>query len=74
MLAEAGLVVQEVMGLLPPSREMVEAALTDRYGQGAGVWYRDLAGRVPAALLDTVSAVAVPDVATELLYICRKPA
>lgn len=61
------------MGLLPPEPDAVAASLTGRFGTGAADWYRDLAARVPKALLDTVSAVAVPDVATELLYVCRRP-
>lgn len=70
----AGLVVEDVMGLLPPGPEQVASELNDRYGAGAVDWYRDLAARVPKALLDTVSAVAVPDQATELLFVCRRPA
>ncbi|MCM3920306.1 class I SAM-dependent methyltransferase [Frankia sp. AiPs1] len=74
VIAGAGLIIEDVMGLLPPAPEAMVAALTDRYGQAAAAWYRDLVERVPKALLDTVSAVAVPDVATELLYVCRRPA
>ncbi|MGC4856865.1 class I SAM-dependent methyltransferase [Micromonospora sp. DT4] len=74
MLAEAGLVIEDVMGLLPPAPEVLAASLTHRYGNAAAGWYRDLVERVPKALLDAVSAVAVPDVATELLYVCRRPA
>lgn len=74
VVGEAGLVVEDVMGLLPPEPEAVADELTERYEQGAADWYRDLAARVPRALLDTVSAVAVPKTATELLYICRRPA
>ncbi|MGW6388974.1 class I SAM-dependent methyltransferase [Streptomyces sp. NPDC055103] len=70
----AGLVVDDVIGLLPPAPDQVAAELGERYGTGAVAWYRDLAARVPSALLDTVSAVAVPDAATELLYVCRRPA
>jgi len=70
----AGLVIEDVMGLLPPAPDVLAAALTGRYGDAAASWYRDLAGRVPKALLDTVCAVAVPGVATELLYVCRRPA
>lgn len=70
---EAGLVIEDALGLLPPEPDPLAAALADRYGDPAAAWYRDLAGRVPRALLDTVSAVAVPRLATELLYVCRKP-
>ncbi|RMI46714.1 class I SAM-dependent methyltransferase [Streptomyces triticirhizae] len=70
----AGLVVDDVMGLLPPEPDEVAVELAERYGPGAVHWYRDLAGRVPKALLDTVSSVVVPDRATELLFVCRRPA
>ncbi|MDP4511759.1 class I SAM-dependent methyltransferase [Nonomuraea turcica] len=74
VVGEAGLVVEDVMGLLPPEPDAVAGELAERYGQGAADWYHDLATRVPAALLDTVSAVSVPKTATELLYVCRRPA
>jgi SAM-dependent methyltransferase len=74
VLAEAGLVVEDVMGLLPPEPDVVAAALTRQYGDAASGWYRDLLARLPDALLNVVSAIAVPDVATELLYVCRRPA
>ncbi|WP_433435386.1 methyltransferase domain-containing protein [Nonomuraea sp. CA-141351] len=73
VVGEAGLVVEDVMGLLPELDAVVDE-LTERYGQGAADWYRDLTARVPGALLDTVSAVLVPKTATELLYVCRRPA
>jgi SAM-dependent methyltransferase len=71
---DAGLVVDDVMGLLPPEPDEVAAELAERYGAGAVDWYRHLAARVPKALLDTVSSVSVPDRATELLFVCRRPA
>ena len=72
--SDAGLIVEDVIGLLPPEPDVVAAALTKQYGQAAAAWYRHLAERVPKALLGTVSSVAVPDVATELLFVCRRPA
>ncbi|WP_435059078.1 class I SAM-dependent methyltransferase [Streptomyces sp. bgisy060] len=71
---DAGLIVDDVMGLLPPEPDEVATELAERYGTGAVDWYRDLAARVPKALLDTVSSVMVPDRATELLFVCRRPA
>ena len=70
----AGLVVEDTMGLLPPEPQEVAVELAERFGAGAVDWYRALAARVPKALLDTVSSVAVPDRATELLFVCRRPA
>jgi SAM-dependent methyltransferase len=74
VISDAGLVIEDVIGLLPPASDQLAAALTSRYGNAAAAWYRDLSERVPRALLDAVSAVAVPDQATELLYVCRRPA
>ncbi|MCP2342958.1 class I SAM-dependent methyltransferase [Actinomadura rupiterrae] len=73
VVGSAGLVIEDVMGLLPPAPDAVADALTSRYGEAAASWYRDLAERVPAALLDTASAVMAPEVATELLFLCRRP-
>ncbi|MFD8782546.1 class I SAM-dependent methyltransferase [Kitasatospora sp. NPDC059599] len=73
-VADAGLVVEDVMGLLPPSADEVAAELEERFGSGAVDWYRHLAARVPTALLDTVSSVSVANRATELLFVCRRPA
>jgi SAM-dependent methyltransferase len=73
VLAETGLRVREVIGLIPPEPDQVAAALTDRYGAGAAHWYRDLAARIPAALLDVVAAAMEPSGAHELLFVCDKP-
>lgn len=74
VVGEAGLVIEDMLGLLPPEPDVLAGELADRYGPGAADWYRDLAERVPAALLATVSAVSAPETATELLYVCRRPA
>lgn len=74
VLGGAGLVIDDVVGLLPPEPDVVAGELADRFGQGAADWYCALAAHVPQALLDTVSAVSVPQKATELLYVCRRPA
>jgi SAM-dependent methyltransferase len=74
VLAECGLVVDEYVGLLPPPTEQVATALTAHFGAGACVWYQRLRETVPAALLDTVVAAAIPRSATEVLYVCRRAA
>ncbi len=74
VLAEAGLVVEDRVGLLPPPPEQVPAALSTQFGQGACAWYERLREAVPAALLAPIVAAALPDTATELLYVCRRPA
>ena len=73
VLAECGLVVEERVGLLPPSQGQVIAALRARFGDGACAWYRRLRDSVPPALLDTVVAAAIPREAMEVLYVCRQP-
>lgn len=69
-LDAAGLGVEDVIGLLPPSPQQPAAALTRRFGAGAAAWYERLRQVVPAPFLDTVTAAAAPEPATELLYVC----
>lgn len=70
ILADLGLTVDVVVGLLPPEPTDLAAALARTYGPGAAIWYERLREAVPAAFLDTVSAATVPEVAVELLYVC----
>lgn len=70
VLAEAGLVIGEVIGLLPPPDAAVSAALASNFGDGAARWHERLRQVIPAPFLDTVAAAAIPDVAAELLYVC----
>jgi SAM-dependent methyltransferase len=74
VLTDVGLVIDEVIGLLPPPPVQVASALTERFGNGAAKWYLRLRATMPAQFLDTITAAAVPEVATELLYVCtRRP-
>ncbi len=70
---QCGLVVEDQVGLLSPDPDRLSQALFTRYGFGAVEWCRRLRATVPAALLDTVAAAAVPEVAAEVLYVCRRP-
>jgi SAM-dependent methyltransferase len=72
VLAECGFVIEEQVGLLPPPAEQTIAALTAAFGDGACAWYERLRATVPAALLDTVAAAAIPHAAMEVLYVCRR--
>ncbi|MBS2964961.1 class I SAM-dependent methyltransferase [Actinocrinis puniceicyclus] len=73
-LESLGLVVEQEIGLLPPGQPVTLATeLAERYGHGAATWYYDLVERVPAALLGTITAACAPRVATEILYVARKP-
>ncbi|MDQ3273691.1 MAG: class I SAM-dependent methyltransferase [Actinomycetota bacterium] len=74
VLSEVGLVVDEVVGVLPPSQKETEAAVAERYGCGAAEFYRHLSKYAPDALLGPVVATALGETATEVLYICmRRP-
>lgn len=72
VLDGAGLVLNEIIGLLPPSQERVAAALAEQFGDGAVRWYQRLREMMPAPFLDVVAAAAVPEVATEVLYVCSR--
>lgn len=76
VLDEVGLVVHEIVGILPaPAQAETEAAVAERYGSGAAAFYRRMRGFCPEALLGPVVATALGDVASEVLYICsRRPA
>lgn len=74
VIGQAGLVLEDVIGLLPGTPAAVAAELAERYGHAAAEWYHHLHARVPQALLATISAVSTPDHSTELLYVCRRPA
>lgn len=73
VLTDCGFAIEEQVGLLPPAPESVIDALSAVYGDGACAWYRRLCEIVPAALLDTVVAAAIPCQAMEVLYVCRRP-
>ena len=72
VLADAGLVIEDTVGLLPPSGEVTASVLADRYGEAAVAWYRRLTETVPASFLGVVSAAALGGAALELLYVCRR--
>lgn len=71
-LAQAGLVVEQAVGLLPPTPDTLCAALTRAYGAAAATWYQRMREVVPAPFLDAVSAATQPEVATEVLYVCTR--
>lgn len=72
VLSDCGLVVTERVGLLAPPPEQVHAALATQFGHGAGAFYERLRQTVPAALLNPLAAATVAQVATEVLYVCRR--
>lgn len=71
VLDEAGLVIEDLIGLLPPCGGLV-AALAKHFGDGAARWYERLVEVVPVPFLDTVAAAAVPEAAAELMYVCSR--
>lgn len=69
-LDEVGLTVADEIGILPPPPEVIEQAVTDRFGDDAASLYRRLADRVPDQLLGPVIATALGESAIETLYVC----
>jgi SAM-dependent methyltransferase len=70
-LDELGWDVLDIVGILPPDTpESMMAALTTRYGPGAADWYARMQATVPMEILGPVAAAAVPEIASELLYVC----
>ncbi|MGH3916110.1 MAG: class I SAM-dependent methyltransferase [Pseudonocardiaceae bacterium] len=75
VLDEVGLVVENVVGILPPIPEKVETAVARRHGSQAVEFYRHMREFAPAALLGPVIATTLSEDAIEVLYVCsRKPA
>jgi SAM-dependent methyltransferase len=72
LMQHCGLVVEEQVGLLSPAPDRLARALCSRYGAGAAQWYQQLRVSVPGSLLDAVAAATVPEVATEVLYVCQR--
>ncbi|MGH3811024.1 MAG: class I SAM-dependent methyltransferase [Pseudonocardiaceae bacterium] len=72
VLRGAGLVLDEIIGLLPPPPEQLATTLAEQFGDGAMRWYQRLRDTVPGPFLDVVAAAAVPEVATEVLYVCSR--
>ena len=72
-LASTGLVVDEVVGILPPSDPAATmAAVAERYGAGGLDLYQELERLAPAALLGPVISTALDAAASEVLYACTK--
>jgi SAM-dependent methyltransferase len=72
VLAGIGLVVEDLIGLLPPGPAGLAPALAARYGAGARALYERLRACLPAQFADVVAAAAAPDAAAELMYVCRR--
>jgi 2-polyprenyl-3-methyl-5-hydroxy-6-metoxy-1,4-benzoquinol methylase len=71
-LTECGLIIVNEVGLLPPEPTVVLAGLRGRYGDAAADWYTRLRETLPAALLATVAAAALPELAGEAMFVCRR--
>jgi SAM-dependent methyltransferase len=71
VLDEAGFEVEEAVGLLPPEIGLRDA-IASMYGDGAARWYDRLHEVVPAPFLGTVAAAALPEAASEILYVCTR--
>lgn len=72
VLASCDLEVVEEIGLLPPPVESISVALDQRFGSGAGAWWSRLREVVPAPVLDVVAAAALPALAAEVMFVCRR--
>lgn len=72
VLEEAGLEVQDRIGLLAPVPDDFTRGLEEAYGTAALLWYSRLSQVIPSPFLDIVEAAALPDLATEVLYVCKR--
>ncbi|WP_410658390.1 class I SAM-dependent methyltransferase [Amycolatopsis sp. lyj-112] len=75
VLDDVGLIVEEIVGILPPvTPEATEAAVARRFGRDGAALYRRMRKHSPDALLGPVVATALAEDSTEVLYVCsRRP-
>lgn len=71
-LIHLGLYVLTSVGLLAPEPSILLPTLQGRFGAGAVSWFKQMQRVVPHPFLNALCAAALPDVATELLYVCRR--
>jgi ubiquinone/menaquinone biosynthesis C-methylase UbiE len=71
-LRRLGFLILGCYGLLSPDQEVVSAALLERFGPGASAWFETLQVFLPHPFLNPLCAVALPEVATELFYVCAR--
>lgn len=69
-LHRLGFTILGCYGLLSPDLEVVSNALLERFGLGASAWLETLQAFLPPAFLNPLCAVALPEVAAELFYVC----
>jgi SAM-dependent methyltransferase len=69
-LQRLGFTILGCYGLLSPDPAVVSTALLERFGPGAVAWFETLQAFLPLPFLNPFCAVALPEVATELFYIC----
>jgi len=72
VLNEVGLTIVECIGLLPPPNAILSQLIEARFGMSARTWFREMRRLIPSAFLDPVMAACFPEVAKELLYICKR--
>jgi hypothetical protein len=73
-LDSCGLEVTDEIGLLPPEYGIAGQALDRRFGAGAQALLTRLRETLPAAFVDVVTAAALPDLAKEVMFVCRRRA
>lgn len=71
-LSHLGFLILGCYGLLSPDQEVLSQAVLERFGPGALAWLEMLQAFVPRPFLNPLCAVALPEVATELFYICAR--
>ena len=71
LLCSLGFEIVACHGLLGDEGLHLEA-LEHRFGRGAADWYEALQAVAPAALLEPVASLCLPEVAREILWICQK--
>lgn len=72
VLKENGLKILKIIGLLPPSNEILKLAIKLKFGTAGITWYQEMQDRVPHEFLSPIVTTCFPNVAKEVLYICKR--
>ncbi|BCL79644.1 class I SAM-dependent methyltransferase [Ktedonobacteria bacterium brp13] len=71
-LMKIGFEVIARYGLLPSGdNSQIITTLNNHFGSGASLWFEEMQKSIPAPFLGPFVASALPEIATELLYVCR---
>lgn len=68
----SGLQIIDSFGILPPSFEILNSAIEEKYGDKGLAWFVEMKERVPESFLGPVVATCFPRLSREIMFVCKK--